>query len=48
VARWREALLLCERCDRAIKGQLAADPWQILEDLVLTITGKAVPARASA
>lgn len=46
VARWRDALLLCERCDRAIKGQLMADPWQIFEDLLLTIAGSAAPAQA--
>ena len=38
-ARWRQALARCEHCDRAIKGQAAADPWQILEDLTLIMAG---------
>lgn len=46
-SRWREALLLCERCDRAVKGQLAADPWQILEDLTLTVAGRTSAATAA-
>jgi DNA polymerase-3 subunit delta len=39
-AAWRRALTLCEQCDRAIKGQETADPWQLLEDLTLVMTGR--------
>jgi len=45
-ALWRQALTLCERCDRAIKGQAEADPWQLLEDLTLAMAGRPLPARA--
>jgi DNA polymerase-3 subunit delta len=38
-AAWRQVLTLCELCDRAIKGQAGADPWQILEDITLAIAG---------
>lgn len=42
-AGWREALRLCARCDRAIKGQGSGDPWQLLEDLALAMGGRALP-----
>lgn len=40
---WREALTLCEHCDRAIKGQAKADPWLLLEDLTLAMAGLVRP-----
>lgn len=43
-ALWRQALRLCERCDRAIKGQGEGDPWQLLEDIVLAMAGRPLPA----
>jgi DNA polymerase-3 subunit delta len=45
-ALWRQTLTLCEHCDRAIKGQAEADPWQLLEDLALAIAGTPLPAPA--
>jgi DNA polymerase III delta subunit len=42
---WRAALLRCEECDRAIKGQSTADPWQLLEDVTLAMAGRSWPAR---
>ena len=38
---WREVLCACARCDRAIKGQDAADPWLLLEDIALAMAGVA-------
>lgn len=45
-AGWRQVLLLCERCDRAIKGLGGDDPWQLLEDLTLAMAGHPLPAPA--
>jgi DNA polymerase-3 subunit delta len=45
-ALWRQALTLCERCDRAIKGLGGGDPWQLLEDLTLAMAGRPLPTRA--
>lgn len=45
-ALWRQVLRLCERCDRAIKGQSRNDPWQILEDITLAIAGRPLPTVA--
>ena len=45
-ALWRQTLTLCEHCDRAIKGQAEADPWQLLEDVALAIAGKPLPTPA--
>lgn len=47
-AGWRQALALCELCDRAIKGQATAEPWQLLEDLTLAMAGQPRPALARA
>jgi DNA polymerase-3 subunit delta len=38
---WREVLCACARCDRAIKGLEAAEPWLLLEDIALAMSGVA-------
>ena len=38
-ARWRRLLGLCALADLAIKGQAAADPWVVMEDVVLAASG---------
>ena len=43
-AGWRQALVLCEHCDRATKGQATADPWLLLEDVALAMAGRPLPA----
>lgn len=39
-AHWRRLLLLCSRTDRAIKGLERADPWILLQNLALGLSGK--------
>lgn len=39
-ALWHAALLRCEECDHAIKGQSAIDPWLLLEDVTLAMAGR--------
>ena len=44
-AGWRSLIRLCALADRAIKGQDKADPWSLLEDIVLGMAaGRAAPA----
>ncbi|MCU0971843.1 MAG: DNA polymerase III subunit delta [Gammaproteobacteria bacterium] len=38
---WREVLCTCARCDGAIKGQESAEPWLLLEDIALAMSGAA-------
>jgi DNA polymerase III subunit delta len=45
-ALWRQALVLCERCDRAIKGMGSGDPWRLLEEVTLALAGRPLPPRA--
>jgi DNA polymerase-3 subunit delta len=44
VAGWRRLLLLCGRADRSIKGEDRADPWLLLEDIALGMTGLRMPS----
>jgi DNA polymerase III subunit delta len=37
---WQWLLLLCVRTDRAIKGLESADPWMLLQNLALGMTGQ--------
>lgn len=39
VSGWRRLLSLCARADRAVKGKDTVDPWLLLEDIALGMTG---------
>ncbi len=36
---WQQLLIDCEAADRAIKGQLKQDPWLLMEQIALTMSG---------
>ena len=38
-SHWRRLLSLCARTDRAIKGLERDDPWMLLQNLALGMTG---------
>jgi DNA polymerase-3 subunit delta len=41
-AGWQHLLLLCGRTDRSIKGEEPADPWLLLEDIALGMSGVSI------
>ncbi|MCB1849257.1 MAG: DNA polymerase III subunit delta [Gammaproteobacteria bacterium] len=42
VAAWRQLLLLCGEADRAIKGWEKRDPWLLMQEILVRMTGVSV------